>query len=49
MKLFNVKEYWINRGIEIGEKRAEERIRKERRVKEAAQEVLIASKRNGKN
>ena len=45
MKLFNVKEYWINRGIAIGEKRTEEKFRKERQAKDA----LVASKRNGKN
>ena len=48
MKLFNVREHWINRGIAIGEKRAEEKIREQRRNGKSARETLQSSKRNGK-
>ena len=48
MKLFNVREHWINRGIAIGEKRAEEKMREERQRRESSRETSASSNRNGK-
>ena len=48
MKLFNVREHWINRGIAIGEKRAEDKVREERRDRESLREPSSSSNRNGK-
>ena len=48
MKLFNVREHWVNRGIAMGEKRVEDKMREERRDRESSREPSSSSKRNDK-
>ena len=48
MKLFNVREHWVNRGIAIGEKRVEDRVREELQDRESSRKPSSSSKRNDK-